>query len=81
MDVAVGARLAAVVEMVIAQYQWLFQVLLSTANNTEFVRCILLDPLRTTVFVIGEKACPRPPCPAVHPPQASIRWRFVSRRI
>ena len=80
MDVGVGARLAAVVEMVIAQYQWLFQVL-STAHNTEFVKCTLLDPLRTTVFVIGEKACPRPLCPAVHPPQASIRWRFVSRRI
>ena len=26
MDVGIGARLAAVVEMVIAQYQWLFQV-------------------------------------------------------
>ena len=26
MDVGTGARLAAVVEMVIAQYQWLFQV-------------------------------------------------------
>ena len=27
MDVGIGARLAAVVEMVIAQYQWLFQVI------------------------------------------------------
>ena len=26
MDVGIGARLAAVVELVIAQYQWLFQV-------------------------------------------------------